>query len=97
MQTIARCTSARCFLPGLVLALALTACAPVEPFGEASGEDADEVRDGREAAEDAARRIAALGAGVARQIGNVARNLQPMAEGAGDKDEVATPALEKRE
>lgn len=64
-------------LAGLVLIVSLGACAPAEPFGDA-GRPADDspARDGREAVEDAARRIAAVGASVARQLGEAARNLQ---------------------
>lgn len=97
MQAGKRCVSARDVLVGLVLAVAVNACAPVEPFGDASGKDNDQVRDGREAAEDAARRIAAAGAGVARQIGEVARNLQPIPERTEGGDDAVTTLPENRE
>ena len=83
---------------GPALAIVLSACAPVEPFGEAAGEpDGNQVRDGREAAEDAARRIAAVGAGVARQLGEVARGLQagPDDDTRADEDETPIVATEE--
>ena len=79
-------TTRRLPFPGLTLAIVLSACAPVEPFGDAAGEPAgNQVRDGREAAEDAARRIA----GVARQLGEVALGLQadPDDDTRADEDE----------
>lgn len=75
-------------LAGLVLIVSLGACAPAEPFGDA-GRPADDspARDGREAVEDAARRIAAAGASLAKQLGEVARSLQSAAgEQGGERD-----------
>lgn len=84
----------QCSLAGLVLIVSLGACAPAEPFGEAGRSAGDSpVRDGREAAEDAARRIAAAGASVAKQLGEVARSLQSAtgeAGGEGDNGDAAT-------
>ncbi len=87
-------------LASLTLGAALIACAPVEPFAETkvdNAADSQPVRDGREAAEDAARRIAAAGVGVARHLGEVARVItgeqaQDMGDTQDDVSEVAVQA-----
>ena len=85
----------QCSLAGLVLIVSLGACAPAEPFGEAGRSAGDSpVRDGREAAEDAARRIAAVGASVARQLGEAARSLQATTGEDGDEGDHGDAATE---
>lgn len=76
----------------VVLVLVLGACAPVESVGQTPELQPEvQIRDGREAATDAAKRIAGVGIDITRRLRAVAQDVKAASTEATRADEALPP------